>query len=97
MASTTATRTNTYAGTCSECGERVAAAAGLLGPKVDGRWTVRHADCQPQVTTYRSAAGVTYTVGMTRRPVNFDVRSWPEYGSLTGRALEDMARYGIDE
>ncbi|HMT51183.1 MAG TPA: hypothetical protein PKC36_13660 [Dietzia sp.] len=92
MASTTATRTNTYAGTCSECGERVAAAAGLLGPKVDGRWTVRHADCQPQVTTYRSAAGVTYTVGMTRRPVNYRRER-----AIDRAHRADMARYGIDE
>lgn len=46
--SSTATRTrrpNTYAGTCSDCGTRVAAGAGHLGPKVNGRWTTQHTDC----------------------------------------------------
>jgi hypothetical protein len=36
-------RSNTYPGNCSRCGARVPAEGGLLGPKVDGRWTVLHA------------------------------------------------------
>lgn len=32
---------NKYAGTCAICGEKVAAGAGTLGPKVDGKWTTR--------------------------------------------------------
>lgn len=45
---TAATRTrrpNTYAATCRSCGGSVAAQAGLLGPKVAGRWTVEHTTC----------------------------------------------------
>lgn len=43
MTTATATRRqNTYAGTCRTCGGHVAAGAGLLGPKVGGRWTVEH-------------------------------------------------------
>ena len=38
-------RPNQYPGQCSGCGTRLAAQAGLLGPKVAGRWTVRHRDC----------------------------------------------------
>ncbi len=44
-ATATATRPNTYAGTCIMCSGPVAAGAGLLGGKVQGRWTVRHAVC----------------------------------------------------
>lgn len=38
-------RPNTYAGTCTGCGGHVAASAGKLGGKVDGRWTVEHITC----------------------------------------------------
>jgi hypothetical protein len=38
-------RPNAYAGACAKCGERVEAGAGLLGDKVDGRWTVEHVEC----------------------------------------------------
>lgn len=37
---------NAYAGACAKCGERVEAGAGLLGAKVEGRWTVEHFDCE---------------------------------------------------
>lgn len=42
------TRPNSYPGTCTSCAGHVPAAAGLLGGKVDGRWTVQHTSC-PQV------------------------------------------------
>jgi hypothetical protein len=48
-ATATKTRSNTYAGVCSSCGTRVAAGAGLLGGKVNGRWTVRHSNCSMSV------------------------------------------------
>lgn len=92
MTTTTAARPNTYAGVCSECGNRVAAGAGLLGSKVDGRWTVRHAECEPEVQTFRSARGVVYTVGMTRRPVHRAQRHIDRRHSAEAWAL-----YGIDE
>lgn len=38
-------RPNTYPGTCSGCGSHVAAQGGVLGGRVDGRWTVRHTEC----------------------------------------------------
>lgn len=50
MTTTTATRSNAYAGTCSGCGNRVAAHEGLLGDKVNGRWTVKHTDCTTPTT-----------------------------------------------
>jgi len=37
-------RTNKFAGNCT-CGTRVAAGAGVLGPKVAGRWTTRCWGC----------------------------------------------------
>lgn len=37
-----AERPNRYAGTCADCGGPVAAEAGRLGAKVDGRWTTYH-------------------------------------------------------
>jgi len=40
-----APRTNTYPGSCTDCGQTVAAETGTLGAKVDGRWTVTHGDC----------------------------------------------------
>ena len=47
MATTTKTRkANTYAGRCANCGSRVDAGNGFLGPKIDGRWTVEHASKQ---------------------------------------------------
>lgn len=43
-------RPNSYAGSCVTCGERVEAGAGVLGEKVDGKWTVAHAEGQcPEV------------------------------------------------
>jgi len=50
-------RPNTYAGRCSTCGSHVAAGAGLLGPKVEGRWTVEHTagQCTAAVLVPRSA------------------------------------------
>src|SRR3990172_7748108 len=47
----TKARTNTYAGKCSACGYNVAAQAGLLGGKVNGRWTVRHSYCADTAST----------------------------------------------
>ena len=44
--STKTARANTYAGTCTRCHTSVAAGAGLLGGRVDGRWTVTHRDGQ---------------------------------------------------
>lgn len=35
-------RRNAYAGDCTRCGRRVGANEGLLGDKVNGRWTVTH-------------------------------------------------------
>lgn len=49
-------KANKFAGTCSSCRRQVPAGAGLLGPKVDGRWTVRHAGCAATTTTARPAA-----------------------------------------
>jgi hypothetical protein len=46
VARSTSTRPNRYAGKCAECGGWVEAEAGLLGGKVDGRWTVTHAEGQ---------------------------------------------------
>lgn len=46
----TKTRSNTYAGTCSKCSTHVAAQAGVLGGKVNGRWTVRHTNCSKTAT-----------------------------------------------
>ena len=53
-------RPNTYAGLCSRCAERVAAGDGILGAKVDGRWTVLHATC-PTLAAGRTSAR-TYAV-----------------------------------
>jgi hypothetical protein len=44
-ATATRTRPNAYAGTCRSCGGSVAAQAGILGPRVAGRWTVEHTTC----------------------------------------------------
>jgi hypothetical protein len=42
-------RANKYPGNCSSCGGYVAAEAGQLGDKVDGRWTVKHTgECPAQ-------------------------------------------------
>ena len=53
-------RPNTYAGACTQCSGQVAAGAGLLGGKVNGRWTVRHAACgstpPPKRTVTKSTA-----------------------------------------
>lgn len=38
-------RPNTYGGDCVNCGRRVEASLGLLGEKVDGKWTVKHIEC----------------------------------------------------
>ena len=35
------TRTNKFKGTCAICATAVAAEAGTLGPKVNGKWTTR--------------------------------------------------------
>lgn len=56
MSTQTATRPNAYAGDCSSCGTRVAASAGLLGPKVNGRWTVQHTTCPTATTRTRTSA-----------------------------------------
>lgn len=45
MNNTATARPNTYAGPCATCGAHVAAAAGILGAKINGRWTVAHATC----------------------------------------------------
>ncbi len=45
----TTSRSNAYQGICRKCGGHVAAQAGLLGPKVNGRWTVEHATCPQTV------------------------------------------------
>lgn len=45
MSKPTTERPNKYAGRCRECGTDVAAEAGRLGPKVNGKWTVEHIDC----------------------------------------------------
>jgi hypothetical protein len=52
---TTRTRRNSYPGTCSACGEHVAAYDGTLGPKVDGKWTVTHDRCPAAVEAERVA------------------------------------------
>jgi hypothetical protein len=44
-----APRPNQYPGKCAKCGGRVEAGAGLLGDKVDGKWTTLHTTC-PEAT-----------------------------------------------
>ena len=39
---------NRYGGKCLHCGVWIDAEAGLLGPRVDGKWTVQHSVC-PEV------------------------------------------------
>lgn len=46
---TTATRTNTYAGTCYKCGRAVAARTGILS-QGGGRWLVEHTNCAAVTT-----------------------------------------------
>lgn len=53
-ATATRTRPNTYAGQCSNCGQSVAAQAGALGGKVNGRWTVHHTDCPTAAARHMS-------------------------------------------
>lgn len=89
MTTTTTARPNTYAGTCTSCGKHVAAGAGLLGGKVNGRWTVRHADCEQPTTTMRN--GVTYTEGLTYRPARRE--RWID----REHSRSAWADYGIDE
>lgn len=54
----TKTRPNTYAGNCRNCGSRVPAQAGLLGGKVDGRWTVLHTECPASAPASRWVDGI---------------------------------------
>jgi len=66
---TATARPNTYAGSCGTCGAHVAAAAGILGGKVAGRWTVAHVTCP---TTTAPAPARTYAAECDaghRRPV----------------------------
>ncbi len=55
QAPTRTRKANIYAGTCHNCGGHVAAQAGLLGSRVNGRWTVQHTEC-PTATLAHSAA-----------------------------------------
>lgn len=89
MTDTTTARPNTYAGICTMCGTKVAAGAGLLGGKVNGRWTVRHTDCEQPTTTTRN--GVTWTEGLTYRPARRERWIDREHSRLA------WAEYGIDE
>ena len=57
---TATTRTNSYAGTCHDCGTHVAAQAGLLGAKIDGRWTIRHTACPTTTASTPRPASRTY-------------------------------------
>ena len=57
MAATATRKANVYAGRCAKCAGHVAAGAGLLGSKVDGRWTVEHATC-PTAATTTDACGI---------------------------------------
>lgn len=50
-----AQRPNRFAGECHLCGGHVAAEAGVLGPKVDGRWTTAHRDGECTTTTAPAA------------------------------------------
>lgn len=56
-------RPNKFPGKCTFCGGRVAAGAGVLGPKVGGRWTVRHdnGDCESGVVVTRFSSGAVVT------------------------------------
>lgn len=88
---TTKTRPNSYAGTCSRCGTHVAAQAGLLGPKVDGRWTVEHTECP--------AVDATATVRTTRRPRSTDSAQWVmgPRGMVRSRRRSNVGHTNPDE
>ena len=51
-----AARTNTYPGNCARCGGWVEAQEGMLGDKVDGRWTVEHRTKCPTGPVYAPTA-----------------------------------------
>jgi hypothetical protein len=88
---TTATRTNRYAGTCSDCGGHVPAEQGIL-IRQDGRWATRHHDDQHvTVTVPDTAAALTEPVtetGMYRRGEDiFKVQRSRQSGNLYAKRL----------
>lgn len=72
--------TNRYPGKCSACGQWLDAGAGLLGPKVDGRWTVKHDGTCPARPSKLVASpvyagrsgGVQHASGRNRRAASCD-------------------------
>lgn len=84
--STTTARANTYAGTCTRCHTPVAAGAGLLGGRVDGRWTVTHrdGDCRARTTADMTPAERGMAVIAPRRATYYAGRSTSRRSCPTG-------------
>ena len=87
----TSRKANVYAGTCSKCGAHVAAQAGLLGSKVNGRWTVRHTDCAANTQVAPARQSLHAHRYATRRPACITGGNCSSFG--TGR---DCGGYDCD-
>lgn len=49
-------KSNKYGGKCAKCGVWIGAGQGLLGERINGRWSVLHVECPARVVSKRSTA-----------------------------------------
>ena len=90
MSTQTSTRPNTYPGTCTRCHGHVPAQGGLLGGKVNGRWTVTHTTCPTTSSPARPAAPATAPQGWSHASRGYTSRR-------AQRSIDDDYAFAGDE